>query len=141
VQAVTLPLFGSELGEHPQVRFAEKAELGERFLRIAGLIVTQTIPEVLVVAGEGRALFLCEVASTESHFGFGQMSRDGGERPLPRNGCVIRFVVRDGGDQTRQSHRLLACTAMGFLPSTKERRRATYCESDNDFFRPPGITQ
>jgi hypothetical protein len=58
VDAGTLLVLWSKTSKHPQVRFAEQAELCERFLAVAGVVITKPMPRVLVISGKRAALFL-----------------------------------------------------------------------------------
>ena len=62
VDARTPPVVWSKPGKHPQVGFTEKAELCERFLRVAGVVIAKAIPHVLVISGKRGALFLGDLA-------------------------------------------------------------------------------
>ena len=62
VHAGTPPVIRSKAGKHPQVSFTEKAELCERFLRVAGIVLAKLIPQVLIISGKRGTLFLGNLA-------------------------------------------------------------------------------
>jgi hypothetical protein len=62
VDAGTPPVVLSKVGKHPQVGFTEQTELCERFLGVAGIVITKPMPQVLIISGEWGTLFLGNLA-------------------------------------------------------------------------------
>jgi hypothetical protein len=62
VDTGTLPVLRSKTSKHPQVGFAEQAELSERFAAVARIVIAQPMPQALVISGKCGALLLGNLA-------------------------------------------------------------------------------
>jgi len=101
VNSESVPLLGAECAEEVQVGFAEQAVKRERIIRIAGGVVAQVCPEVLVKAGEGDARLLDDlaVAPCGGDLVFGEVGENLGDGPLARRGPGDQPLGGNVGDE------------------------------------------
>src|SRR5664279_1232583 len=110
MNAVALPLFGSESGEHSEICLTQKTKHLQSLASFPRRIITQERPQILIEAGQLRTLILehLTVAPAAGQFVLSQVRQYLGNGPFVRFRPKVKICVVDSLDDFCQQLRSAA---------------------------------